>query len=84
MISSYPGAMAEMSLAMAQAHMSHVIKQVGRDEIARILDWRPSHLNNLLKGEHDLTVREFTMVMDAAGFDLSFDVKPKSSIRYHE
>jgi DNA-binding phage protein len=76
MISSYPGAMAEISLAMAQAHMSQVIREVGEVEIARQIGCPLSHLNKLLEGDHDLTVREFAMVMEAAGFELCFDRKP--------
>ena len=63
---------------MAQARLALIIEEAGKDEIARKLGWQPRRLDNLLKGEHDLTVREMAMVLDAAGFELGLDMKPKS------
>ena len=77
-LSSSSEALAEVPLAMAQARLALIIEEAGKDEIARKLGWQPRRLDNLLKGEHDLTVREMAMVLDAAGFELGLDMKPKS------
>ncbi len=69
---------AEGLLAIAQGTLEHAREIIGlsRKELAARLGMTPGELSNFYQGEHDLTMREFAMILEACGCTADFRIRP--------
>ena len=82
------GGFEELSLALAQATMHQAIKSSGLDKgtvAMRFCDssrkrWATRHLNRLLSGDCDLTLRDMGRLLAICGFEVRFNRIPRSKL----
>jgi transcriptional regulator with XRE-family HTH domain len=65
----------EMGLALAQSTMQRAMNlaNLNQSQVAGKLDWDRSFVSKIMRGDHNLTVKTFTRVLAACGFEPRFD-----------
>ncbi len=70
--------LAESAIAVAQSTIENarIGQKLTRAALAKRLGCSPAHITQMLRGEHNLTVRTLARVLGACGYEVEFRLWP--------